>query len=50
MNAEVVWIGKALCLASRYALFDYFQDILQDLRARMHFECEPYTIVEQHIF
>jgi DENN (AEX-3) domain len=35
MEFKAVWIGKAICLASRYPYFDYFQQILEDLYLRV---------------
>ena len=43
-----MWIGKAICLASRYPYFDYFYSILDDLYYRVR--CGQLSLVEQHIF
>ena len=50
MKADAVWIGKAICLASRYPFFDYFQQILEDLYLRVKPASEQKTLLEQHIF
>lgn len=47
-NKEKVWVPKAIAVASMYAYYDFFHEILADLHKRISEDTE--SLLEQHLF